>query len=216
MLTPNVAGFLRKAQVDSGLAEQVRNADSYQALAELSERAGEPAAAGDLRAAFAARNAGVLAQQMIRRGVIDALPPASVPAMDEELWNRVAAMDLSSVVYQLVSYQGWTAERAASVEQRYRRFFYLKAILPDGNASPTHEIDEFWHQHIINTRQYGPDCQRVAGRFVHHTFPSLADPAQVRALSTVWLETWVSYEALFDAPYEETIGAALLQRWPKV
>jgi len=58
--------FLRKAQADSQLAEQVNNTDSYQALAQLSERLGEPATASELRAAFSTRNASVLAQQMIR------------------------------------------------------------------------------------------------------------------------------------------------------
>jgi hypothetical protein len=216
MLTGNVAGFLRSAQVDSRLTEQVTNADSYHALAALSELAGEPATAGELRAAFAARNAGVLAQKMIRRGVIEPVPLAPVPAMDQDLWNRVAAMDLSPVVMQLVNYKGWSMERAAAAERRYRRFFYLKAILPEGMASPTEEVDEFWHQHIINTRQYGPDCQAVVGRFLHHTFLSLDDPEQAREAQTVWLATWVCYEALFDEPYQETIGAALLQRWPKV
>jgi hypothetical protein len=43
MLTPNVAGFFKKAQADSGLAGEMRNAGNYQGLAELPERAGEPA-----------------------------------------------------------------------------------------------------------------------------------------------------------------------------
>jgi hypothetical protein len=216
MLTSNVAGFLRKAKEDSILAEQVRKADTYQALVNLSKTVGESATSTELRGAFAARGAGVLAQQMIRTGLIDPLPLVPVPPMDQELWNRVAALDLSAVVSQLVNYQGWTAERAASVEQRYRRFFYLKASLPDGMASPSAEIDEFWHQHIINTRQYGSDCWRVAGRFLHHTFLSPTDPEQAREIQTVWLATWICYETLFEEPYEETIGTALLERWPNV
>ena len=216
MLTPNVARFLRKAHADSGLAELVRNAGSYQALAELSERVDEPAPAAELRAVFAARNAAVLARHMMRRGAIDAVPLAPIPAMDRELWNRVACMDLSPVVMQLVNYKGWTEERARAAEHRYRRFFYLKATMPEGKASPIPEVDEFWHQHIINTERYGPDCQSVAGRFFHHTFLSPDDPAEARELSAVWLSTWVCYEALFEEPYEETIGAALLERWPNV
>ena len=216
MLTPNVAGFFRKARADSGLAEQVRNTGSYQALAELSERAGDPVPAGELRAAFTARNAGVLARHMMRRGALDASPLPPVPPMDRDVWSRVASMDLSPVVLQLVNYQGWTEDRARAAEHRYRRFFYLKATMPEGKASPTPEVDEFWHQHIINTERYGPDCQRVAGRFFHHTFLSPDDPADARELSDVWLSTWVRYEALFEEPYEETVGAALLERWPNV
>src|SRR5262249_37338296 len=161
------------------------------------------------------RNAGVLARQMISQGLMEPLPVPSVPELDRDLWNRVAGLDLEPVTAQLIDYQGWTAVRAAAAEQRYRRFFYLKATLPNG-ASPTVEIDQFWHQHILNTERYGPDCWHVAGRFLNHTFLSPADEAQAKQLQSVWLTTWVCYETRFEAPYEETIGAALLQRWPKV
>jgi hypothetical protein len=33
---------------------------------------------------------------------------------------------------------------------------------------PTHEIDEFWHQHILDTLKYVDDCQYVFGYFLHH------------------------------------------------
>ena len=108
---------------------------------------------------------------MMRRGLIDAAPLEPVAPMDHELWSRIADMDLSPVVTQLVTYLGWSAERAAAAEQRYRRFFYLKATLPEGNASPTTEIDEFWHQHILNTRRYASDSQRIYDRFIHHSRP---------------------------------------------
>ena len=102
MLTPRVAGFLRQAQKDARLAELVKSADSYQALAELSKQVDTPATVAELRAAFAARNALVLAQQLIRRGIFDRLPLAPVPAIDEDLWERVATIDLSPVASQLV------------------------------------------------------------------------------------------------------------------
>ena len=215
MLAPNVADFLRKAQADPSLAEQVKNADTYQDLAALSEAVGEPAPPADLRAAFTARNAGVLTRHMMRRGLIDTVPLRPVPPMKEDLWERVATMDLSPVVQQLVDYRGWTAKRAAAAERRYRRFFYLKAAMPTNNAAPTTEVDEFWHEHIINTRRYGPDCEQVAGQFLHHTFVSPDEMTQTSELLSVWLSTCASYEELFEEPYEETIGAALLRRWPK-
>jgi hypothetical protein len=41
MLTTKVAGFLQKARVDAGLAEQAGTIDSYADLAELAHRSGE-------------------------------------------------------------------------------------------------------------------------------------------------------------------------------
>jgi hypothetical protein len=214
MIAPTVKNFLRKAQADPDLAQRVGNTDTYPALAELSESAGEPATEGALRAAFAARDARMLVRQMIARGLMDPCPLPPTPLMDGDVWKRVAAMDLSPVAGQLVNYLGWTPERAAAIERRYRGFFYLKITLPGGMASPTPEVDEFWHQHIINTRRYAPDCMNVAGQFLHHTFLTPDDPAEAAELSSVWLATWTSYEALFAEPYEGTLGAGLLERWP--
>jgi len=41
-------------------------------------------------------------------------------------------------------------------------------------------------------------------------------PLEAREIEAVWLTTWICYEHLFEEPYEETVGAALLGRWPKV
>jgi hypothetical protein len=215
MPTANVSNFLKQAHADDRLAEQTRGIDAYEVLAELSSESGHPAEAADFRSAFMARNARVLLEHMIQRGLVELTTLDPAEPIDAEVWNRVAALDLTPVAQQLTDYQGWTPARAASVERRYRRFLYLKTMLPEGNASPTHEVDEFWHQHIINTRRYGPDCEAVAGRFLHHTFLAPEDPAEAGTLNTVWLITQATYESLFEEPYEGTIGEALLRRWPR-
>ena len=78
---------------------------------------------------------------------------------------------------------------------------------------PTSEVDEFWHQHILNTWQYASDCQKLTGGFVHH-FPSsgIICRNESAELTDKFFDTWLSYETIFNEPYEETIGAALLPR----
>jgi uncharacterized membrane protein len=50
----------------------------------------------------------------------------------------------------------------------YKRF--LKLLIA-GNIplTPSKLIDEFWHQHILNSTEYFQFCTRVAGRYIHHT-----------------------------------------------
>jgi hypothetical protein len=204
-----------KTYADPGLAEQVRNADSYEALAELSERAGQPATVDELQAAFVARNASVLARQMVRRGLIDSVQRAPAPVWKQDVWDRVAALDFNPVMTQLVNRKDWSPERAVSAERRYRRFLYLTLTVV-APVVPTKEVDEFWHQHILNTKQYASDCERIAGYFVHHRPSSGSDTDEAEKLQDTFFETWLCYETLFGEPYEETIGAALLQRWPNV
>jgi hypothetical protein len=64
----------------------------------------------------------------------------------------------------------------------YRRFLCALAHKrqEDLISPPTPEVDEFWHQHILDTRRYREDCERVFGRYVDHT-PGLEPEEQTKA-----------------------------------
>jgi hypothetical protein len=215
MLAQNVAGFIRKTRVDPSLAEEVRHTDSYQALAELSKRAGQPASATELKAAFQARNARVLAQQMIRQGLAENVDLPAAQPRKQEVWDAVQTLDLHSVTSQLLNRKGWSPDRVAAAVRRYRGFLYLTLARVVRDICPTEEVDEVWHQHILNTKQYAADCERLGGEFIHHFPSSGADPAESETLADLFFSTWVAYETEFGEPYQETIGEALLQRWPR-
>jgi hypothetical protein len=216
MLTQNVAGFIRKTKLDSSLAEEVRCSDSYQALAELSNRAGQPASAAELKAAFQARNARVLARQMIRQGLAENVDLPAAQPRKQELWDAVQTLDLRSVTTQLVNRKGWSPDRVDAAVRRYRGFLYLTLADVVRDICPTQEVDEVWHQHILNTKQYAADCERLAGKFIHHAPASDDDSeAESKTLEDLFFRTWVAYESEFGEPYQETIGEALLQRWPR-
>ena len=94
---------------------------------------------------------------------------ASNEALDGAM-ATVAELDFSMLKRKLVEEYGWTPERTAEAEDLYRRFLALNAAYPDRKICPTGPIDEFWHAHILDTRAYAEDCERVFGRFLHH-FP---------------------------------------------
>jgi len=68
----------------------------------------------------------------------------------------------------------WTKERLNTAEQEYRKWLFLCTIKPSGvclgmGATPgSKDVDEVWHAHILFTRKYQADCQRLCGYFVHH------------------------------------------------
>jgi len=64
--------------------------------------------------------------------------------------------------------EGWSALRADAVETEYRRFLFLMKKYPDADASPTVDVDTFWHYHILDTMKYARDCEAVFGYFLHH------------------------------------------------
>ncbi len=69
-----------------------------------------------------------------------------------------------------VSGYGWTQEYAVDVSKLYRIFLFLCATYPDEIIVPPYEVDQLWHLHILDTRNYHEDCHRLFGSYLHH-FP---------------------------------------------
>jgi len=61
---------------------------------------------------------------------------------------------------------GWTKEFSKRSIIEYSRFMALADVF--GEAVPSFAIDEIWHNHIIDTRRYSIDCNKIFGRFLHH------------------------------------------------
>jgi hypothetical protein len=96
--------------------------------------------------------------------------------------RHIGQLDLRSVRNKLIEIKQWNPEQAERVELDYRRFlFALVHRTADEKVSPpTNEVDEFWHQHILDTRKYREDCKRIFGHYIDHT-PGLAEQEQARA-----------------------------------
>jgi hypothetical protein len=83
-------------------------------------------------------------------------------------------LDLDSVRDALVEKQGWSLERANAARTEYLRFLKLLQmkpgfmLVPWPNAEGQDDLDQFWHQHILDTAKYAADCDRLFGRMIHH------------------------------------------------
>ena len=65
---------------------------------------------------------------------------------------------------------GWTESEAVEISELYRAFLFLCKLYPQEVIVPPREVDEFWHLHILDTRNYALDCEAVFGSYLHH-FP---------------------------------------------
>lgn len=88
------------------------------------------------------------------------------------LHPAIAGLDLTPVKYKLIRESGWTSDQADRADRRYRVFLQLVLLWPDEVHVPTHEIDEMWHAHILDTYKYMEDCKNIFGYYLHH-FPYL-------------------------------------------
>jgi hypothetical protein len=84
---------------------------------------------------------------------------------------QIESLDLEPIKFKISHKEGglgWSDEHADRIERAYRRFLVLLAKHPELQIAPTRDIDAFWHAHILDTRKYAADCERIFGGFVHH------------------------------------------------
>ncbi len=94
--------------------------------------------------------------------------------------------------------KGWDETMLDWAEQEYRRFLALNYAYPDRAIVPDEAVDEFWHQHILDTRAYANDTMAVFGYFLHH-FPYLGmrGPEDEEKLVQCFSDTRDLYEVHF-------------------
>jgi hypothetical protein len=85
----------------------------------------------------------------------------------------VEALDLEPIKLRVMDAErgeGWTSERAESVERAYRTYLAMLVKHPEAMESlvVSRDVDEFWHTHILHTMKYTADCQSVFGTYLHH------------------------------------------------
>lgn len=128
--------------------------------------------------------------RLVRRG------EEMVPNNDH--WMKIQEIDLESVKGKLKERKGWwwgLWHSVTHLEEEYRRFLYLIAEDPKRTVVPwSQALDDFWHEHILDTRKYREDCERVFGEMIHHN-PHLPKGTKEHARAT--LETRRAYHSSF-------------------
>jgi hypothetical protein len=123
------------------------------------------------------------------------------------LWERVAQHDFEpdqalNFTERLARDKSWTMPFARGAVAEYRRFCFL-TMTGSGVMTPSEEIDEVWHQHLTNTRDYWEVwCGEVLRSRLHHD-PTEGGPEQDRYFRARYPATLVAYERFFGPPPEQ-------------
>lgn len=133
------------------------------------------------------------------------------PSLEESL-QYIIGIDFSMMIRKLsipspTLARTWTRASAQLAVAQYRRFLWLSRKLcdePDSHLVPSPEIDEMWHNHILDTRSYHRDCVGIFGSYQHH-FPyfGMRGPDDESALHREFANT----QELFRAEFGEEIWA---------
>lgn len=111
--------------------------------------------------------------------IVDTLPhmkrvtAASDPTLAKAI-DHINKMDLSKIQERLCSgskfYRKWNTTKSEIAIQYYKNFLFInmKYLHTYPVIPPSFEIDEVWHQHILDTLRYTHDCANIFGRYFHH------------------------------------------------
>lgn len=98
------------------------------------------------------------------------MPDVDVKKAKEYIFELDFSMLFEKIVNHSTVGHKWTAQEANEGIAFYRNFLYINAkygkktpVIP-----PSIEIDEIWHNHILDTMAYQRDCNSIFGFYFHH------------------------------------------------
>ena len=117
---------------------------------------------------------------------------------------HIEALDLDYIVASMCaeSYPlpRWTLPDATHCCRLYKNFLILIKKHHPEFLVPTREIDEFWHNHILYTKNYCRDSQAIFGHYLHHQ--PLSPDENPALLVNDYLKTKQYYLEAFREPLE--------------
>lgn len=84
-----------------------------------------------------------------------------------EIKKKLDRWDLRMIRDRALKDGHYTEHDIARIEKLYKGYMY-KAMTTEGSLRVDPEIDDFWHTHLLFTRNYAEMCTSISGKFVHH------------------------------------------------
>lgn len=96
-------------------------------------------------------------------------PSHSETSEHGEAASSTISVDLLEASYRSTSFpKHWSRTKRLVELRKYAQFLELAARRPRLRATPTRDIDEFWHLHMLHPVAYHRDCLRLFGEIFDH------------------------------------------------
>ena len=123
-------------------------------------------------------------------------------AQNDPLWESLSAFSFDqpgnklTFAQRLARENGWSAAFTRRVLEEYRRFLFL-AAKAGHPVTPSDEVDQAWHLHLVYTESYWNDlCRDVLGKPLHHG-PTKGGRTEGDKFADWYGRTLDSYEKFF-------------------
>jgi hypothetical protein len=124
-------------------------------------------------------------------------------AEQKQLWEKIRRFELDdpqssySFSDRLARENIWSIEYSLKVIDEYKKSIFLQCIASDP-LTPSDEVDQVWHLHLLYTRSYWIDlCQNTLRKEIHHG-PTKGGEHQREKFENLYEKTIEFYTTLFD------------------
>ena len=132
------------------------------------------------------------------------MEPIQIDVGAPKLATSVVSIDLVAASYRSSGFpQDWSHETRELEARRYELFLLLAAKHPHKRATPTRQIDELWHLHMLHPVAYHRDCMRLFGRIFDHDGGFGTGPGELPILKESFRAFAARWEAEYGEPYVE-------------
>lgn len=119
----------------------------------------------------------------------------------DPIWLKIRGLELDDGISQLTFSKRlarenrWAHWFALEVIDEYKKFLYLK-VRADHPVTPSVQVDQAWHLHLIYTRLYWDDFAKDMPFEFHHD-PHKGSMAESEKLTDLYSKTLESYQRIF-------------------
>lgn len=137
---------------------------------------------------------------------------------EKTLWQKIGKFEFDepgvafSFIDRLARENRWHKEFTIRVIEEYRKFIFLCCV-SDRQITPSEEVDQAWHLHLVYTKSYWKDlCANVLNRELHHN-PTKGGINERRKFDACYEWTLKLYEKHFAVKAPEDIWPPHAQRF---
>jgi hypothetical protein len=89
---------------------------------------------------------------------------------NKEVWTYISGINFEDVGKRIGKLKpSWPNEQIELAIKSYRYYLFICRSYPTQEHSPHWITDEVWHNHILFTKCYIEDCDKIFGEYFHHT-----------------------------------------------
>lgn len=138
----------------------------------------------------------------------------------KEIWKKIEEFEIDdlgssfSFTDRLARENDWPVEYTLRAIHEYKKFIFL-VVISDGPCTPSDQIDQVWHLHLLYTHSYWIElCKNTINKEIHHGPTKGAE--ERNSFKEQYTKTLNLYKSIFNENAPKDIWVDLNERFNNI